>query len=251
MPIHDWTTVDAGLFHHFHQSWTVSLCGNLNAGVLPSDYFALVEQIVPGSIPDVLTLKLSAGSERRPSASQALALATAPPKARLVARTEADAYARKANQITVRHRHGDVIAVVEIVSPGNKASRAELRTLVEKSADFIRQGVHLLIIDLFPQTARDPRGIHQVVWSEFVEEDFELPPGKPLTLVSYLAAAERSAYLESLAVGDTLPEMPIFLRHDLYVSAPLEKSYQTAWAAFPAPLKRLLEAPAQGTHDDE
>ena len=51
MPIHDWTRVDAGLFHDFHQRWTVSLSNALNAGVLPADYFALVEQNIRGPIP--------------------------------------------------------------------------------------------------------------------------------------------------------------------------------------------------------
>ena len=41
MPIHDWTRVDAGLFHAFHQDWIVILARALNAGVLPPDYFAL------------------------------------------------------------------------------------------------------------------------------------------------------------------------------------------------------------------
>jgi hypothetical protein len=45
MPIHDWTRVDAGLFHHFHQEWTVTLCNALNAGKLPPDYFALLAQV--------------------------------------------------------------------------------------------------------------------------------------------------------------------------------------------------------------
>jgi hypothetical protein len=25
MPIHDWTRVDAGIFHHFHQQWIVAI----------------------------------------------------------------------------------------------------------------------------------------------------------------------------------------------------------------------------------
>jgi hypothetical protein len=62
----------------------------------------------------------------------------------LTQRAEVASYLSKASRITVRHRHGDVVAVIEIISPGNKASRAEFRTLVEKSADLIRQGVHLL-----------------------------------------------------------------------------------------------------------
>jgi hypothetical protein len=30
MPIHDWTRVEAGLFHHFHQDWTIEICRTLN-----------------------------------------------------------------------------------------------------------------------------------------------------------------------------------------------------------------------------
>jgi hypothetical protein len=35
LPIHDWTRVDAGIFHHFHQGWIVALANALNAGKLP------------------------------------------------------------------------------------------------------------------------------------------------------------------------------------------------------------------------
>ena len=59
MPIHNWKRVDAGLFHAFHQCWTVTLCAELNAGRLPTEYFALVEQNIKGPIPDVLALQLS------------------------------------------------------------------------------------------------------------------------------------------------------------------------------------------------
>ena len=62
--------------------------------------------------------------------------------------------------------------MVEIVSPGNKASKNELRTFVEKTSKLIAQGVHLLVIDLFPPSKRDPQGIHKAIWDEFVEEDF-------------------------------------------------------------------------------
>jgi hypothetical protein len=46
MPIHDWTRVDAGLFHDFHQDWTIELRRSLNAGLLPPGYFALTDQQV-------------------------------------------------------------------------------------------------------------------------------------------------------------------------------------------------------------
>ena len=171
MPVHDWTRVDAGLFHDFHQGWTVTLRNALNAGCLPSNYFALVEQRLRGPIPDFLTLKLSPGTEERGNGAVALAVATAPPRTRLIRRSEAEVYAVKANRITIRHRHGEVVAVIEIVSPGNKASRAEFRTFVEKSAELIRQGIHLLVVDLFPPGPRDPHGIHKALWDEFQEEE--------------------------------------------------------------------------------
>lgn len=142
--------------------------------------------------------------------------------------------------------------MVEIVSPGNKASRNELRAFVEKTADLIAQGVHLMVIDLFPPSRRDPHGIHKLIWDEFIEEDFELPAGQPLTLASYDAGPPPVAYVESVAIGDTLPDLPLFLKPNCYVPAPLETTYQTTWSDFfPAPMKRLLEKPTAESADGE
>ena len=35
MPVHDWTRVDAGVFHDFHNVWIAFLRNALNSGVLP------------------------------------------------------------------------------------------------------------------------------------------------------------------------------------------------------------------------
>lgn len=56
MPIHDWSRVDANLFHHFHQRWTVAIADALNTGVLPPGFSALVEQHAAGLVPDVLAV---------------------------------------------------------------------------------------------------------------------------------------------------------------------------------------------------
>jgi hypothetical protein len=167
-----------------------------------------------------------------------------------VLRAEADPYVAKANRITIRHPSGQVVSVIAIVSPGNKASRATFRAFLEKAAEFLRQGIHLLVIDLFPPTARDPQGIHKAIWDEIQETPFELPPDKPLTLASYSAGPVKVACVEPVAVSDILPEMPLFLAAEQYVPAPLEPTYQTAWAVYPAPLKGALLAPptaAEGT----
>ncbi|MBI4607245.1 MAG: DUF4058 family protein [Planctomycetes bacterium] len=247
MPIHDWTRVDAGLFHDFHQSWSIALRNALNAGVLPPEFFALVEQSIRGPIPDVLTLKLAAAREEPPEKEirGGVAVAVRAPRTRLTKRAEADAYVRKASRITVRHRHGKVVAVIEIISPGNKASQAEFRALVEKSADLIRQGIHLMVIDVFPPGRRDPQGIHKAIWDEFEEQDIELPAGKCLTLASYDAGPDYVAYVEFVGVGDLLPEMPLFLKPGIYVPVELEAVYQDAWTVFPSQLKGLLDPSAK------
>ncbi len=57
MPIHDWTRVDAGIFHAFHHSWIEEISRSLNRGLLPTEYYALAEQITGDLGPDVLTLR--------------------------------------------------------------------------------------------------------------------------------------------------------------------------------------------------
>ncbi len=240
MPIHDWSRVRANRFHDFHQRWMIALSNALNAGRLPPGYFAMVEQKTGGPEPDVVTLELPTTTAAPPGG---LGVLTAPPKARFVQRAESASYARKANRIAVRHPDGDVVAIIEIVSPGNKDSRDALRTFTRKAVAFLQAGIHLLLVDLFPPGRRDPQGIHKAIWDRLRDEPFELPPDKPLTAVAYEAGTETVAYVEPVAVGDPLPDMPVFLAPGQYVNCPLEATYRTAWEQFPAPLKGPLEAP--------
>jgi hypothetical protein len=245
MPVHDWTRVGAGLFHNFHQRWVSALCDSLNLGGLPPGYFALADQVVSGPIPDVVTLSRTARSGPQPESPAGPAVLTAPPRTRYVQRAEADVYARKANRVTIRHEEGEVIAVIEIVSPGNKNSRNALRAFVRKVMELLEQGIHHLIVDLLPPGPRDPQGIHKAIWDEIEERPFELPPDKPLTLAAYQAGPVTTAYVEPVAVGDVLPDMPIFLEPGAHVPAALEATYRATWEVFPAALKGLLEGPRQ------
>ena len=244
MPVHDWCRVDANVFHHFHQRWTIAICDTLNAGLLPSGYSALVEQHAGGLVPDVLTLERRSRPSR-PVEPVGSVLTATPPKTSFVRQAKAILAAR-GNRIVIRHRLGEVVCVLEIVSPGNKSGRAALRAFVEKTIDFLRQGIHLLVIDILPPTVRDPQGMHKAIWDEIEEEPFELPPGKPLTLAAYVAGdlltgSEPTAYVELIGVGDTLPDMPAYLDRSGYVPVPLEATYQEAWATCPADLRELVE----------
>ena len=205
MTIHDWKRVPAGIFHDFHQEWSVAIKHALN-GDLPRPYYALIGQASSRRSPDVVSF---------------------------TAVIEADAYAQKANRVVVLNDADEVVAVLEIVSPSNKSNLDGFNQFVEKALRFARAGIHFFFVDLFPPTTRDPQGLHAAIWSEMTEYDFRLPEGKPLTVASYSCGITRQAFVEAVAVGDDLPVMPLFLQPDRYVQVPLEATYQSAFNALP------------------
>jgi hypothetical protein len=249
MPIHDWTRVDAGIFHHFHHCWTGEIADVLNEGLLPSEYYALAEQHAGGFGPDVLTLQgpgdendadVGAPDDAMPVGQGSLLLA--PVTLRPTAETDLAFYRRKQNVVSVRRVSGDrVVAVIEIVSRGNKAARNPLAAFVQKAAELLESGVHLLIVDLYPPGPRDPTGIHGTIWQEIAGEQYVPPPGKPLTLAAYDSGISLRTFVEAVAVGDALPEMPLFLEPEHGVMVPLEKTYTAAFATMPRRWRRVLE----------
>src|SRR5437773_1409602 len=123
MPVHDWTRVEAGIFHAFHTTWVAEIQNALNEGVLPEGYYSLAQQAL----------------------------------------------------------------------------------------EALDSGIHLLLVELFPPGPHDPAGMHGVVRS-FLEDSgelYDLPPHAPLTLASYAAGTEVEIYLEHLAPGASLAEMPL------------------------------------------
>jgi hypothetical protein len=253
MPIHDWSRVEAGIFHHFHHRWISAISDVLNAGLLPADYYALAEQFAGGFGPDVLNLQTNdASGTPAPAGAGGGGLLVVPPKVKLSGETDMEFYRRRQKAVVIRHVSGDrVVAMVEVVSPGNKAGRHALRPFVDKAAEFLDRGIHLLVLDLLPPTRRDPHGIHVAIWEELTGKDWSEPLGKPLTLVSYEAGLTLRWYVEPVAVGDTLPEMPLFLQAGAHVLLPLEATYQTAWQAVPRRWQRVLDdgRPEAGAHE--
>ena len=240
MPIHDWTRIPSGLFHHFHQSWTIRITDALNGGLLPDGVSALVEQRAGVKEPDVLAIESWRGGTSL-TGGGASNVAVEPVTTKIVRRSESANYADLANRIVVRHHLGRIVAIIEIVSPGNKDGRVALRNFVTKTAAFISDGIHVLVVDLFPPSPRDPSGIHKEIWSEFQEDEFNFPEGKDRILVAYDASIERVAYIEPVTVGDVLPDMPLFLAEMTYVKVPLENTYCATWVALPKEFRNALE----------
>ncbi|MBI4613419.1 MAG: DUF4058 family protein [Planctomycetes bacterium] len=268
MPVHDWTRVSAGTFHHFHCSWIVELARALNAGRLPADYYALAEQSAGETLPDVLTLR-EAGplGNREGTPNGATAVAEAPPRVSVVATArleraratrdkdtddaratpdEEEVLAGRRKTLAIRHSAGDeIVAMVEILSPGNKNNRERLGKFLHKAYSALASGVHLLIVDLFPPGKYDAGGIHGAFWANFDDRPYQPPPDRPLTLASYEANSLPRAYVEPAAIGSALPEMPLFLAEGWYVNAPLDPTYGSAYLSVPERWRRVIEGREQ------
>jgi len=65
------------------------------------------------------------------------------------------------------------------------------------------------------------------------DQPFELPDGLDRLLMSYNAGREKIAYIEPLAIGDSTPDMPLFLTPHLHVKVPLELTYGATWNVLP------------------
>ena len=119
MPIHDWTRVDAGIFHHFHLGWIGDLFASLESRI------AATGLLCPGRAdrrwPRPGRPHAASPEDRRPVTDEpagGVALPTTPPRVQFRTRAEPDLYAAKAKTIVIRHisKHR-IIAIVEIVSP--------------------------------------------------------------------------------------------------------------------------------------
>jgi hypothetical protein len=100
-----------------------------------------------------------------------------------------------------------------------------------------------LLLDVHPPGPRDPQGIHGALWEHLTGDPHEHPTDKPLTLVACSAGPIKTAYVEPLAVGDVLPDMPLFLTPEYYVNVPLEATYRDASMGVPLFYRRILEGP--------
>src|SRR5713101_5455820 len=136
MPVHDWTRVEAGIFHDFHHEWISTIRRTLNDSLLPPEYYALAEQQAAGFGPDVLTLNAGPGGTEEAAAPAGPSTGVpAQPRTRFTFESDAEFYRRKKSSVVVRHVSGDrIVAMVEIVSPGNKAGRKAFRSFVDKDA---------------------------------------------------------------------------------------------------------------------
>ena len=243
MPIHDWTRVNPGTFHDFHCAWITHIKESLNEKLLPSGYYAMAEQHFHHMVADVLTLHVGEPDDSSSSFGdpRAVAVAEAPPRIRHKMVAQAGSLHLRRTLTVRRTSNHRIVALIEIVSPANKDRAATVEQFVEKVWSALKLGIHVLVVDLFPPSTFDPNGLHGEIWKAYDAQPYSLPSEQPLTLVSYTGMQLPDAYIEPVAVGDTLIDMPLFLDPDWYINLPLEETYLAAWRGVPTIWRDVIE----------
>jgi hypothetical protein len=205
--IHDWTRVDAEVFHDFRHAWIEEIKRALNSSGLPAEYYAV--------------------TEREPS------------------KTDLDLYLTGQVSIGIRREIDDThAAIIEIVSPLYKTEGRGFDAFGNRIKRFLEHSVAVVVIDLFPTPPGTPT-VHDAIWGKIDREAFGLRPEKSLVLASYQSDDEWppaiKAWVTPLAVDDPLPEMPLFVAPDRDIGLPLEATYQAAWSAVPRRWRAILE----------
>lgn len=224
MPLHDWTRVTDNVFHYLHMMWIAELLRRLNGGALPAGYLARPEEYVGPYQSDVLTLEVGAPPSPVAGGAQLEPTVTiAPPRFSAVRQ-------RRVTVFSARDERR--VAVVEIVSPGNKDSDARARWFEAKLVDYLAAGLHVAALDLLPPTGPAPglaAAVARELGSEAVPEE-----GRCVTSFERSAAPDAvRIYHQRLALGQALPDAPLFLEPGKHVLLPLEATYQAAVQTLP------------------
>jgi hypothetical protein len=61
-----------------------------------------------------------------------------------------------------------------------------------------------------------------------------------LTAVAYTGGAVVEVFVEHFAVGEPIPQMPLFLTRENYIQVPLEAPYMAAWEDVPLRYQETL-----------
>ncbi|HEV8061623.1 MAG TPA: DUF4058 family protein [Gemmataceae bacterium] len=225
-PLHRWES--------FHNRWVNAIADALDRA-LPSRFFAEVQTHLGAQIEaDVAEFEktpLDPGEEHSPdgTAGGVAIHAYAPPVATMVM----PAFYPDDFEVQIRDASDDarLVAVVELVSPRNKDRPAARRAFAAKSAAYLQRGVGVIAVDTI--TTRQANMHDELVQLMDLEDNFKMPAEASMAAVAYRPARRSEAneidvWAVALAVGGTLPVLPLALLRHGPIPLDLEATYTEA-----------------------
>jgi hypothetical protein len=229
MNLHHWPNPNVP-WRSFHNHWIVRLVEYLNQDVLPAGFQARPTEFIVGIEPDVLLLQMAdqpdlAHLQTQPALAEATATAVLPAPADL-----------PMVGIYSSYDTSRLVAIIEIVSPGNKDRREAVQAFVEKVLFLLQDGVHVMVLDVISlpgESIRRPilerlglADTTPVVSGLWCASYCALPTDDPLP---HMMIRE---WAESVHIGQSLSALPLFLRLDQqWVMVDLQKTYAATLSA--------------------
>jgi hypothetical protein len=217
-------------------AWAAAIMARLNERVLPTTYYAEMQFHIGSRVEvDVATL------EREAPARQPAAVPGNGPAATLVTETWAPPLpalvipALFPDEIEVQVLGGptgaQLVAAVELVSPGNKDRLEARRAFACKCASYLQMGIGLVVVDVVTDRLAN---LHDELMRLMEQGDGLLFPGTPTTYAAAYRPVRRKeadqveCWPAALAVGQPLPVVPLALRGGPTLPLDLEATYGEA-----------------------
>jgi hypothetical protein len=228
MPLHDhfhspWSVQRP--WEGFHGAWAAAIAFHLNSGLLPPDYFAMPLLEVAGRV------EVDVGTFQEHEVANGAVGGTAvwaPPAPTLTLPLEIGPTDTFEVQVLRNFGGPQLRAAIELVSPGNKDRPSARRAFAAKCAGYLRKGVSVTVIDVVTERSAN---LHADILRalERTEEPFwESPTHLYAGAYRSVITAGKShleAWPHALALGEPLPELPLWLEVELSVPLRLEESY--------------------------
>lgn len=223
--------LDRRSWENFHGGWIFQLVGQLNLRPLPYGFLA------EGNVHMGITAgtDVAAFEEDNPIGERSNgAMATevwAPPRPLLAVLVDFTALETFEIRIYDQDRTRTLVAAVELVSPGNKDRPENRRAFLDKCANYLREGVSVIIVDIVTSRRHN---FHEALMELFNGGETAMRAiATDLYAVTYrVHVVDQRTQLEAwpveLALRAPLPTMPLWLTESLCVPLDLEAGYQAA-----------------------
>jgi hypothetical protein len=133
------------------------------------------------------------------------------------------------NTILQVFRGGNLVAALELISPGNKDRDSVRKTTVDRFVGYLALGIHLTFVDVHAQPLK-----FSLADAIARDLDFPQPPCPAPQAISYRVgnAPDRGRSLAvrraPLTIGEALPMVPLSLTQFQHVAVDLEMTYSSA-----------------------
>lgn len=222
-------------YHHwesFHSNWATRLADALTASV-PTE-FQVEEHIHAGPNVEIDVAAFAedaeeiAGCNGPTGTTQTLPVWTPPAAYCTMPAVFPDTF-----EVRIFSKLGglNLVAAIELISPGNKDRADERRAFATKCASYLQQGVSVIMIDIV--TSRRANLHNETMRIMAADPKFEMPADASLYAVAYRPVrrderTEIDLWPTSFALGEALPLLPLRLTGDLFVPVDFEAAYQEA-----------------------